>query len=450
MSKIVIVGNGISGITAARFTRKLCNDQISIISSESEYFFSRTALMYVYMGHLRWKDIEPYEADFWKKNRIDLILAKVDQIDFDKKLLLFSDGNTMNYDKLILATGSKLNRINLPGENLKGVSGLYSRQDLLYIESLSSEIQHAVIVGGGLIGIELAEMFHSRNIPVTFLVRESEYHRSILPHEEAKMISNHISQHHIELKLETQLKEIIDDGHGNVDAIITNRGEKIPCDFLGLTIGVHPNIDFLKSSPLDIEKGILVNDFLETNIPNVYAIGDCAQIRTPQPGRRNIEAVWYTGRIMGETVAHTICNQKTAYNPGIWFNSAKFFDIEYQVYGNVPSNIHAPLTSFYWEANNGAKSIRIVFDAHTLQVKGFNLMGIRFRHEVCEKWIQTNAKLDDVVANIRLAFFDPEFFEDVAPALLKKFNSEFNKSITLKASNSLNAVLQFFKNKSGS
>jgi NADPH-dependent 2,4-dienoyl-CoA reductase/sulfur reductase-like enzyme len=450
MAKVVIIGNGISGITAARFTRKLSNDQISVISSESDYFFSRTALMYVYMGHMRWKDIEPYEPEFWKKNRIELINGRVDQIDFDNKRLYLSDGSTKDFDKLILATGSKLNRINLPGEQLNGVSGLYSKQDLQYIESYGAKIKHAVIVGGGLIGIELAEMFHSRNIPVTFLVRESEYHRSILPQEEAEMISNHIRAHQIDLKLHTQLKEIIDDGNGNAAAIITNHGEKIPCDFVGLTIGVLPNVDFLRSGPLDIEKGILVNDYLETNIPDVYAIGDCAQIRIPQPGRRNIEAVWYTGRIMGETVAHTICNQKTAYNPGIWFNSAKFFDIEYQVYGNVPARIYEPLTSFYWESGNGNKSIRIVFDSHTLQVKGFNLMGIRFRHEVCEKWIQMNTNLDDVVANIRLAFFDPEFFVDVAPFFLKKYNSEFNKSITLKSSNSLNAVLQFFKNKSSS
>ena len=86
----------------------------------------------------------------------------------------------------------------------------------------------------------------------------------------------------------------------------------------------------------------------------------------------------------------------------------------------------------------------MVFDKESQIIKGFNLMGIRFRHEVCEKWIKTQTLLDDVVANIRLAFFDPEFFTDVSSKFLEKYNHNNNKSITLKAKNSLNAVLQFF------
>lgn len=447
MSRIAIIGNGISGITAARWIRKLsAHSQITVISNESDYFFSRTALMYVYMGHMRWKDIEPYEPEFWKKNRIELLNNQVVEINFQQKVLEFQDGQSFQYDTLILATGSKSNNFNWSGQHLEGVTGLYSKQDLEYIEKSSASIRRAVIVGGGLIGIELAEMLHSRKIPVTILVRETAYWSNILPINEAQMISRQIRANHIDLKLETQLKEIQDDGNGKVAAIITESGEKILCDFVGITVGVCPNIEFLKTSPLDIEKGILVNEFLETNIPDVYAIGDCAQIRMPLPGRRNVEAVWYTGRMMGETVAYTICKRKTPYNPGIWFNSAKFFDIEYQVYGAVPAQISAPLDSFYWEGNDGKKSIRLVYDKNTMIIKGFNVMGIRFRHEVCEKWIKMEARLDDIISTIRLAFFDPEFFEDTAPQLLQKFNRDFKKTVSLRSSGSLNAVLQFFKN----
>lgn len=449
MPHIAIIGNGIAGITAARFIRKLSaslpEHQISVISSESEFFFSRTALMYVYMGHMRWKDIQPYETGFWEKNRINLIYNTVQEIDFKEKRLKFNQDPPLSYDKLILATGSKSNTFDLPGLHLSGVTGLYSKQDLERIESLSPKIKKAVITGGGLIGIELAEMFHSRNIPVTMLVRETDYWSSVLPPEEAKMISGHIREHHIDLKLETQLKSITDDGQGSVAGIINDRNEEIACEFVGLTIGVRPNIDFLRSGPLECDKGILVNEYLETNIPDVYAIGDCAQIRTPNSGRKNIEAVWYTGRIMGETVAHTLCRRKTMYNPGIWYNSAKFFDIEYQVYGLVPAQIKSPLNSFYWEDPNGKKSVRLIYDDESRIIKGFNLMGIRFRHEVCERWIQLETKLDEVIANIRLAFFDPEFFKDIAPELIQQYNREQGKHIVLRSTNSLNAVLQFFK-----
>ena len=96
--------------------------------------------------------------------------------------------------------------------------------------------------------------------------------------------------------------------------------------------------------------------------------------------------------MMGETVAQTICGTKTEYKPGIWFNSAKFFDIEYQVYGNVPSEINYPLDSKIWIHTQEKKSVRIVFQADTKIVVGFNLIGIRFRHEICDQWIAWNYK----------------------------------------------------------
>jgi NAD(P)H-nitrite reductase large subunit len=162
----VIIGNGISGITFARHLRK-GDDQarITVISGESPYFFSRTALMYVYMGQMKWEHTQPYEPHFWKKNRIDLKQAWVKTITFESKTLIFESGETLNYDILVLATGSKSAFFGWPGQNLKGVQGLYTKQDLETMEVLTSQpMERAVIVGGGLIGIELAEMLTYKKI----------------------------------------------------------------------------------------------------------------------------------------------------------------------------------------------------------------------------------------------------------------------------------------------
>ena len=174
MEHIVIIGNGISGVTAARHIRKLSNKRITIISAESDYFFSRTALMYVYMGHMKFEHTQPYEDWFWKKNKIELVKAYVKDINTDTKTLEFDNRDALKYDKLIIATGSKPNKFGWPGQDLKGVLGMYHKQDLENLEILAPNnkvCKHAVIVGGGLIGIELAEMLNSRHIPVTFLVR---------------------------------------------------------------------------------------------------------------------------------------------------------------------------------------------------------------------------------------------------------------------------------------
>ena len=159
----VIIGNGISGITFARHLRKgNAKARITVISGESPYFFSRTALMYVYMGQMKWEHTQPYEPHFWKKNRIDLLQGWVKKISFDSKSLIFDSGETLNYDVLVVATGSKPAFFGWPGQDLKGVQGLYTKQDLETMEAItSSPMERAVIVGGGLIGIEMAEMLTS-------------------------------------------------------------------------------------------------------------------------------------------------------------------------------------------------------------------------------------------------------------------------------------------------
>ena len=442
---IVIIGNGISGITAARFIRKLSEHQITVISDESDYFYSRTALMYIYMGHMRLQDTQPYEPYFWQKNRIDLVKARVEKVDTVNRQLSLNNSTQLNYDKLIIATGSSPNKFGWPGQDLNGVSGLYSLQDLEKIEQYSQHLNRAVIVGGGLIGIELAEMFHSRNIPVTFLVREDSFWNMVLPQEESDMINREIQSNHIDLRLNTELKEIIDDGNGNACAVITSEGERIDCGFVGLTAGVHPNIGFIKNTDIKTNRGIVVNELLQTSIEDIYAIGDCAELKQPQEGRRAVEAIWYTGKMMGETVAHTICGNATTYKPRLWFNSAKFFDIEYQVYGTVNVSPKAHEAQLYWESNDGKKSIRIVYHKDDGRVLGFNLMGVRYRHEVCEKWILAKTPVETVLQNLGLANFDPEFYKEYEGEVVRIYNEQTGKNLKLKQKRGLNAVLNFLR-----
>jgi 3-phenylpropionate/trans-cinnamate dioxygenase ferredoxin reductase subunit len=424
MAHIIILGNGIAGITAARHIRKKSDHKITVISGETDHFFSRTALMYIYMGHMKYEHTKPYEDHFWKKNRIELVRDWIKNIDFNSKELS-GEKEDYSYDQLILALGSKPNKFGWPGQELQGVQGLYSYQDLELMEHNTANINNAVVVGGGLIGVEMAEMLHSRNINVTYLVRESHFWDIVLPEGEAKLIDRHIAEQHIDLQLDTELAEIIDDGNGKVTAVKTKSGREIKAEFVGLTVGVSPNVEWLKSTELSTEKGIMVDEYLRTNIEDVYAIGDCAQLKNPQPNRRPIEAVWYTGRIMGETVANTICNEETAYNPGIWFNSAKFFDIEYQTYGKVSAFENDSEKHFYWEAKDGKHCVNISYDPTDLRVLGVNTFGIRMRHEVWEHWIKSGTKLNEVVAELSKANFDPEFFKSFEPEIQSAFNHQF-------------------------
>ncbi len=444
--RILIIGNGISGITTARHIRKNSDHQISVISSETMHFYSRTALMYLYMGHMRYTDIKPYSDDFWTQNRINLIFDHVVSIDVIDKRVVLRSGGIEKFDKLVLALGSKYNLFGWPGQDLKNVGGLYSINDLRRLEAASSSINRAVIVGGGLIGIELAEMLLSRGKTVTMLVREAQYWDNVLPEEEAAMISRHIKAHHIDLRLSTNLQEIKGDQQGIVSSVvISETGEELSCQYVGLTAGVSPNIELVKDSPIKVSRGILVDEYLQTNIPDIYAVGDCVELLRPQLGRKAIEAVWYTGRMMGECAAANILGEKCSYDPGAWFNSAKFLDIEYQVYGYVPSRPQDDLDSLYWQHPSKEIAIRLVFRTNDIALIGIHALGTRLRQDVCTAWINQGVSLSEVIRTFDRAGFDPEFYEKHSHALVDCFNQRFGEQLSYPAPKGWSRIISFFK-----
>ena len=425
MQHIAIIGNGIAGITAARYVRKLNgNCQITVISAETNHFFARTALMYIYMGHLTYAQTKPYEDNFWQKNRIDLLNGYVKYINTNANTLYLSDNRQLNYHKLLIATGSKPNFGNWSGHNLPGVQGLYSYQDLELLEKNTNPTpQHAVIVGGGLIGIELAEMLHSRGIQLSLLVREANYWGNILPPQESEIVAQQIQQRGIRLKLNTQLAAINPNATtGRVGSVTTTNNETIFCDFVGLTAGVQPNIGFLQDSNIATDKGVLVNHYLNTNIPNIFAAGDCAQFIEPLPNRNAIEQVWYTGLRQGATAAYNLCGYNLPYQPRLWFNSAKFFDLEYQIYGKISANPNSQTEQqLFWQHATKPICLRLAIIPQTQILIGISSIGMRLNHDVCEQWITDKRNLLQILPLLHEANFNPEFYANYYPDKVKKW-----------------------------
>ncbi|GAA4356094.1 FAD-dependent oxidoreductase [Hymenobacter saemangeumensis] len=424
---LVIIGNGITGISCALTVRRLQPAaRITIVSAETAHHYARTALMYVYMGHLRYQDIKPYEDWFWAENRLELIHASATDLDTGTRQVQLDNGATLSYDKLLLATGSVSRRLSWPGQHLAGVQGLYSLPDLESMTRDTQGISRGVVVGGGLIGVELAEMLHSRGIEPLLLVRDTRYWGSVLPPEEAQLVDQQLRSHHIDVRYGTELREILGDAQGRVRAVLTSTGEEIPCQWVGLAIGVAPNLALARTADLETERGILVDELLQTSAPDVYAAGDCAQHRRPGAGEVPIEQLWYTGRMQGETVAHTLCGQPTPYQRGPWYNSAKFFQLEYQTYGQAPAELPEELSSFYWQHATRPVGFRVYFRAEAPHaVVGFNGMGLRLRHEVCEQWIRQQVPIRDVMARLGAANFDPEFFPQQEKAIVAAFSKQF-------------------------
>jgi hypothetical protein len=147
---------------------------------------------------------------------------------------------------------------------------------------------------------------------------------------------------------------------------------------------------------------------------------------------------------MGETVASTITGNPTEYQPGVWFNSAKFFDLEYQVYGTIDPQLPEEIDTLFW-TDGHCRSVRINFRKKDQTVIGFNLIGVRYRQKVCEQWIKEGTCLEQVLEQLALANFDPEFTPEVESNLLAIYNERFNKQIRSKSKRDLSSVITFLK-----
>jgi len=420
--KIVIVGNGVAGITCALEIRRLDSAaSITVVSGETDYFFSRTALMYAYMDQMARRDLEPFERGFYAEQRIALRRGWVVDLDADARVLRLDDGSTVPYDRLVLATGAVPNRFPWSGldEVRDGVVHFVSMQDLDACERLTPTTRQAVVVGGGLIGIELVESLRHHGVDVTFLVREPWYWPMALGREEADMVTEHLRAHGVQVALEEEIASVHADASGRVSHTLTSKGRSLPCQMLGIAVGVRPAVDRMRSftSAPKLGRGVVVNERLETSLPYVWACGDCAWIE-PESGAPSFgELIWYSAKRQGLLAAANVLGARQAYTPPLFFNSSKFFEIEYTTVGAV-MNAPPTATTVYRRLPGKPVSQRIVIDGGV--VIGFNMLGSRWDHERLEQWVHERRSEAWVLAHLHEAQYDVEFGQAPLRAMVEQ------------------------------
>ncbi len=398
---ILIIGNGIAGITTALEVRKNSSHSITIISSESPLFFSRPAMMYVFMEFSSLSDITPFPFDFFAKKNIHLIHDKVESISPLTQTIFCEKSNTLSYDILVIASGSTPIKPNWPGVHLHGIHYFYHLHDLTSLLQKKRHIQSAAIIGGGLVGIELAEMFNHLRIPIHFLIKDNGFWKQGLPNLESQIITDFLLKKNIRLLLNTEVSMFQGSPKNNLSKVICTNNNTIQTDFAAIAIGVTPNISFLENSEIHTEKGVLVNEYLETNIKNIYAVGDCAELQNTKPTRKSIESTWYVARTMGESLGKTLSGIPTPYVQNSWYNAAKFFEIEYYQFGFVP--IDGNNTYIFGDLRKN-KSVRLAFHPFDKTILGLLSLNLNLNQEKCEFWIQEKYAVNDVISLLEPIF----------------------------------------------
>ncbi|PWB49521.1 MAG: hypothetical protein C3F13_19165 [Anaerolineales bacterium] len=337
MTRYVIIGLGIAGFSAAQTLCQLDQaSEVVVVSDDPHGYYSRPGLAYYLNGEIPEKQLFP----FIKKGRLNLaaqlITSHVIQLDPASHSIKTDTSGTITYDHLLLALGARSVPLNVPGSDLFGVVKLDDLEDTRHILSVAHHAKTAVVVGGGVLAIEMVEGLVAEGVKVHYLLRGDWYWPGVLTEAEAHLIEHHLKQEGVVLHYHTEIEEILGK-KGKVIGIRTTKGEVIPCKLVGVGIGVRASLGLASAAGLATDRGILVNEYLQTSDPHIYAAGDVAQITDPSTGRSSIDNLWYPGRRQGSIAAMNMAGQPQAYQRKVAINVLRLAGMMTAIIGAIGS-----------------------------------------------------------------------------------------------------------------
>ena len=280
--KLVMVGNGMAGVRTLEELLKIAPDvyDITVFGAEPYANYNRILLSPVLAGEQTIKDIMLNDVDWYQENNITLHLGKkITTIDRAKRLVIAEDGTTVEYDRLLLATGSNPFILPVPGKDLKGVISYRDIQDTNAMIEAAKTHKHAVVIGGGLLGLEAANGLKLRGMDVTVVHLPNWLMERQLDPTAGKMLQKSLEDRGLKFLLEKNTKEIIGDDNGHVKAIRFADGLEIPAELVVMAVGIRPNTKLAETAGLYCNRGIVVNDTMQTYDPQIYAVGECVNHR---------------------------------------------------------------------------------------------------------------------------------------------------------------------------
>ncbi|WP_438444350.1 nitrite reductase large subunit NirB [Gorillibacterium sp. sgz5001074] len=279
--RLVLVGNGMAGVYALEQLLKLApaeQFEITVFGSEPHPNYNRILLSSVLAGDANMKDIVINDWDWYKDNGITLHTGQtVTKIDTAAKTVTSDKGTTVAYDELILATGSLPFMLPLPGADKEGVIAFRDIQDCETMMETSKTYKKALVIGGGLLGIEAARGLLNLNMDVTVVHIFKYLMERQLDATASAMLKAELERQGMKFLLEKNTEQI--KGKKRVTGVRFTDGSEIDTDLVVMAVGIRPNVALAKNSGIEVNRGIVVNDYLETSIPHVYAVGECAEHR---------------------------------------------------------------------------------------------------------------------------------------------------------------------------
>ena len=330
--KHVIIGCGIAGITAAETLRRHdLKAEIVIIADEPYYY--RASLSFLLRGKIDDEEIHGKPDGWHEAFHIIRIDDTVTAIDPRKKTLTLKDGEDISYDRLLIASGARPFVASWPGGDLDGVC-TYRSLDCVrrFRQQVENGARKAVVIGGGILGVELVDDFVKLGLDVTLLVRGDQVLDLLFDKAGSEIIEKQMKSNGVDIRFNSEAARF-EGKDDKLDGVVLKSGERIEADLAGIAIGIKPNVEFLGGSSVQVDRAVLVDQKLQTNVADIFAAGDVCALHDPASNHYRHTRTWLPCALQGETAALNMLGQDVTYDEGVFFNASHAYRSMYAVLG---------------------------------------------------------------------------------------------------------------------
>ncbi len=309
----LIIGGGVAGTTAAETIRQRSDGSVVIITDDKHPLYSRVRLPDYVTGKIGREKVFIKEEAWYRDQKIHLLTeTTVRALSPMDRSVLLGDGRTLQYETLLLATGGSLRRLCCEGSGLEGIHYLRTIEDADRMIRDMENTRRALIVGGSFIGLELARCFVQRGLTATIVMMEPRFWPNILDSESSAMIDKALKDHGVAIHYNVAMGEIRGN-NGRVREATFKDGQRVDCDILGVGIGIDTVHPFIKESRVDMNRGVVTDEFLRTSESHIYAAGDAAEFYDRSRTARNQVGNWTNAAEQGKTAALNMLGEKAPF-----------------------------------------------------------------------------------------------------------------------------------------
>ena len=305
-----------------------------MVGDDPHGYYSRPGLAYVLTGEVQDRSLFPKTREDYTRLNFIYKKARVTGVDREHKTLLLDGKTPLTYDKLLIATGASAIPLTVPGANLQGVHKLDDLEDARAILKLAKRGRTAIVIGGGITALELTEGLHARGMYVHYLLRGTRYWSNVLDEHESRIVEGRLQAEGVELHFRSEVQEIIGRS-GRVRGVRLLNGQTLKCDLVVYAVGIKPRLELAQTANLAMDRGILVNEFMQTNDPDIYAAGDVAQAYDPLTGRSVLDSLWNPAKDQGRVAGLNMAGQKQPYIKSAPFNVTRVAGLTTTIIGAV-------------------------------------------------------------------------------------------------------------------